>query len=47
PPAPGWWVLTALLLAALVFLAIRLLRRWQRQRWKKAALAELERLGGA
>ncbi|MBC7191901.1 DUF4381 domain-containing protein [Marinobacter sp.] len=46
PPAPGWWVLTALLLAALVFLAIRLLRRWQRQRWKKAALAELERLAG-
>jgi hypothetical protein len=44
PPAPGWWVLAGLLLTLLIVIVARQLRRWQRQRWKKPALAELERL---
>lgn len=44
PPAPGWWLLAGLLLTVLVLLAIRQWRHWQKQRWKKTALAELDRL---
>ena len=32
PPAIGWWVLAAFLAALLTWLAIRLVRRWQRFR---------------
>ena len=37
PPAIGWWLLAALLAAALVWLGIRLVRRWRRFRPARAA----------
>ena len=43
PPAPGWWLLLALLLAALIWLGIRLLKQWQRQRRYNFALVELDK----
>ena len=46
PPAPGWWLLAALLLIALG--AAYLLYRWHRRaRWRRTALAELGQLRGA
>jgi hypothetical protein len=42
PPAPGWWIAGAALLAAAVALALWLRRRRLRQRPIRAALAELE-----
>lgn len=47
PPAPGWWVLFALALIALAALVVWQLRRYLRQRWKKPALTELQRLARA
>jgi len=44
PPAPGWlWLLSLLALAALV-LAVRRFVRWQRNRYRREALAELRRI---
>lgn len=44
PPAPGWWLLGALVLALLAWVTLvlfRQLRRWHFRRW---VLGELERL---
>ncbi|KGE04231.1 DUF4381 domain-containing protein [Pseudohaliea rubra] len=50
PPAPGWWVLAALGLIAVLILALLALRAWRRRAFLRAArreLAELRaRLGG-
>jgi hypothetical protein len=46
PPAPGWWLLGALLLLATVILVLALRRRRRRRAALRAALGELERLGG-
>lgn len=43
PPAPGWWVLVALLVAALG-LAYLCYQHRLRTRWRRSALAELNRL---
>ncbi len=43
PPAPGWWLLAAMLLAGAIMLAWRAWRRAQRQQPIRRALAELER----
>ena len=43
PPAPGWWLLFALLLAAMVWLGIQFFKQWQRQRRCNFALAELDK----
>lgn len=46
PPAPGWWVLGAIVLLVLV-LAARFLTRWWRQRRRRVRLiAALDRLLG-
>jgi len=45
PPAPGWWLLGALVLAAAGGLALSGFRRWRRQRRRRRILAELNRLG--
>jgi hypothetical protein len=42
PPAPGWWLLAVLLLAALVFAGVLLFRRWQRQQKLTMALREIQ-----
>ena len=44
PPAPGWWLLAALVLAALGWLSLRAYRAWRRARPRRVALRELERL---
>jgi hypothetical protein len=41
PPAPGWWLLAALLLAALAWFAWRRFRQWQESQRLRHALAEL------
>lgn len=41
PPAPGWYLLTALLLAGLLYLAIRWWRGWRKNRYRRQALREL------
>ncbi|MEX0619591.1 MAG: DUF4381 domain-containing protein [Pseudohongiellaceae bacterium] len=43
PPAPGWWLLGALLLAALVFGCVHAWRQYRRRKICSFALAELER----
>ena len=49
PPAPGWFVVAALLLVALGWLAARRWRRWSRNRYRREALRSLAQLraGGA
>lgn len=43
PPAPGWWLLTALILLLVGgFLGLR--RRYRHRRYRRLALRELERL---
>jgi Domain of unknown function (DUF4381) len=44
PPAPGWWLLLALLVTLLVWLARRGWRYYQRQRPYRSALSALGRL---
>ncbi len=43
PPAPGWWVLIVLVLLLVLVLAIRQLRHWRADAYRRAALAELDR----
>jgi hypothetical protein len=44
PPAPGWWLLAALVLAGLVFAGVLLFRRWQRQQKLAMALREVQQV---
>ena len=44
PPAPGWWLLAALLLAALAALGFLALRTWRRRAHLRAARRELAAL---
>jgi len=41
PLAPGWWALIVLVLALALVLAIRSLRRWRADAYRRAALREL------
>jgi len=43
PPAPGWWLLLALLLAGLGWVAFGYYRRWQQQQRLLQALAGLDK----
>jgi hypothetical protein len=47
PPAPGWWLLGLLLLAALAPALLRLARAWRRRRRRERVLAELDGMRGA
>lgn len=47
PPAPGWWLLTLLILALLGWLATRLRRRLARRRLQRRVLADLAALTGS
>ncbi|MEM8815116.1 MAG: DUF4381 domain-containing protein [Pseudomonadota bacterium] len=44
PPAPGWWLLLALLAGALLWLCVRSLRAYRRDRARRYALRTLKRL---
>ncbi len=43
PLAPGWWVLAAVVLCALVWIALRLLKRWRYRRRIDAILGQFDR----
>jgi hypothetical protein len=43
PPAPGWWVVTAVGLVLLLVAVVVGIGRWRRNRYRREALAELER----
>jgi hypothetical protein len=45
PPAPGWYFVIAFLVAVLLVIATRLLIRYRRNAYRRAALSELRRLG--
>jgi len=45
PPAPGWWILGAGLVLALVIIALVAVRRYRRNAYRRAALAELAAIG--
>lgn len=44
PPAPGWWVLAAMLLGALIFSGWRLTAAWRLRQRRTHILSELESL---
>ena len=44
PPAPGWWLLAALLLALLAVFALRLWRRWRLQAQRRRVLDAVDAL---
>lgn len=44
PPAPGWYWVLGILLVALVYLAGCAFSRWQKNRYRREALAEYHRL---
>ena len=41
PPAPGWYVLSAVVLGVLLILALRGWRRWRRNAYRRQALASV------
>ena len=45
PPAPGWWLLLALIVATAAAVAVLGWRHWRRARRRRRILAELERIG--
>lgn len=47
PPAPGWWLLLALGVAVILALAVFLLRRYQRNAYRRRALRQLQTLQSA
>jgi len=47
PPAPGWWLLALVLLAALIALGIHVYRRHRANAYRRRALARLQALQAA
>lgn len=46
PPAPGWYLLAAVGLLVLAWLGFRAFRNWRLNRYRRAALAELQGIRG-
>ena len=44
PPAPGWWLLAAIVIAVLAWVILRLRQRMQRRQWRQRVIAELDRI---
>ena len=42
PPAPGWWVLCAVLVVVIVVVALRTWRTWRANAYRREALRELQ-----
>ena len=47
PPAPGWWILLALVIGLSTWGALAIIKKRRRNHWLKTALAELTNLAGA
>jgi hypothetical protein len=47
PPALGWWIVGAALLATLAIIGWACVRRYRRNAYRRAALAELRAIGAA
>lgn len=47
PPAPGWWVLLALMVGLSTWATLAILKKRRRNQWLKTALAELTKLAAA
>jgi Domain of unknown function (DUF4381) len=47
PQTAGWWVLGAIVLAVLLWIAFRQWRTWRRNRYRRAAQAELDAIAHA
>jgi hypothetical protein len=45
PPPPGWWILAVALLAVLAIALARVIARYRRNAYRRAALCELETIG--
>jgi hypothetical protein len=43
PPAPGWWVVMAVLVIAVIIVAFHAWRLWRANAYRRAALHELQR----
>lgn len=44
PLAPGWWFLILVVVAAIVYLSYRSVRKWRRNAMRRVALRELSRI---
>ncbi len=44
PPAPGWWILAAIVSGVAIWAAVALRKRVSKRRWQKQVLDELERI---
>ena len=44
PPAPGWWLLAAIVIALLAWAILRLRRSMRRRQWRQRVIAELDRI---
>ena len=44
PPAPGWYVIGAVLLVLLAILVVRVVSRWHANAYRRIALRELEKI---
>ena len=44
PPAPGWWILAALVLVLLIAAGFWLIRRWRKNRYRKQGLQRADAL---
>ena len=44
PPAPGWWLLAAMVLSALALLIVKTFLHWRANRYRREAIKELKML---
>ena len=44
PPAPGWWIVAAIVLGLTTWAALALRRRADKRRWQKQIIGEFERI---
>ena len=47
PPAPGWWIASAVLLTIIATAAVWLYRLWRKNRYRKQALKQVDELFSA